>query len=99
MFAALALALRSLLAVTPTERSALGALYSATDGEDWANKSGWLGAGDPCEWFGVACKDGAVVRLDMRTGADWNQHHIGNSMAGTLPTQLSGAAGLTEASA
>ena len=94
MFAALALALRSLLAVTPTERSALGALYSATVGEDWANKSGWLGAGDPCEWFGVTCNDGAVVGLDMRTATDEYGSHIGNSMAGTLPSQLGGAAGL-----
>ena len=38
----------SLLNASPAERSALHALYAATDGEGWANKSGWLGAGDPC---------------------------------------------------
>jgi len=32
----------------------------------------------------------------MRTGTDEYGHHIGNSMAGTLPTQLSGAAGLAQ---
>ena len=84
----------ALLAATPLERSALHALYAATDGEGWANQSGWLGAGDPCDWFGVGCDGGAVVALDMRTGTDEYGHHFGNSMAGTLPTQLSGAAGL-----
>ena len=94
MLAALAPVLRSLLALTPAQRSALGALYAATDGEGWANKTGWLGASDPCEWFGVTCNDGAVVELNMRTGADEYGFNIGNSMAGTLPSQLSGAAGL-----
>ena len=84
------------LAASPAERSALHALYAATDGKGWANKSGWLGAVDPCDWFGVACDGGAVVALDMRTSFNAYGDHIGNSMAGTLPSQLSGVAGLAE---
>ena len=89
-----ALTLRWLLAASPAERSALDALYAATEGEGWANKSGWLGAGDPCEWFGVACAGGTVLELSMQTFTDASRLGIGNSMAGTLPSQLSGVAGL-----
>ena len=75
-----ALSVRSLLAASPAERLALDALYEATEGEGWANRTGWLGASDPCEWFGVTCHHGGVVGLDMQTGADEYGHRIGNSM-------------------
>jgi hypothetical protein len=34
------------------EREALIAIYNATDGDNWSNKTGWLGdAGTECDWL------------------------------------------------
>ena len=72
------------------QRKALRALYEATDGMGWTNKTGWLGGGDPCAppWFGLKCKDGMVVQLDSTTRLN-SSVEVGNSMGGTLPSQLS----------
>ena len=36
------------------ERDALVALYNSTDGANWTDNTGWMGAaGTECLWFGV----------------------------------------------
>lgn len=59
---------------------ALVAIYEATGGENWLNKTGWLEEADPCQWFGVSCSDGTVVALDL----------FGNNLTGTLPLEIGG---------
>lgn len=68
-------------AIPTTESQALRALYDATGGSNWTDKTGWLGApGTECSWAGVGCNsDGTnVVRLNL----------YGNNLVGTLPGDL-----------
>ena len=70
--------------------AALRAFYEATEGAHWTNKSGWLGGGNPCApWFGLKCaKDGTTVTaIVMNSG---RRVGVGNSIGGTLPTELGG---------
>lgn len=59
---------------------ALVAIYQATGGENWTNNTGWLQAGDPCQWHGVACFEGNVVALDL----------FSNNLTGALPIEIGG---------
>lgn len=69
--------------IPASERSALLALYSATDGPHWLNKEGWGGpVGTECEWEGVLCDymgSGAIV-VGLHLGA--------NRLTGVLPREL-----------
>jgi hypothetical protein len=66
--------------VPASERSALLALYDATDGSGWTDNSGWLGAVDTeCTWFGITC-DG----VDNVTGVDLHA----NNLNGSIPAEL-----------
>jgi len=38
-----------------TYRDALMELYSATDGANWKNNSGWGSTANYCTWYGVQC--------------------------------------------
>jgi hypothetical protein len=41
--------------VPQIELDALVALYNSTDGANWTDNTGWMGAaGNECSWFGVA---------------------------------------------
>lgn len=69
----------------PDERAALLALYDATNGAAWTNKTHWGdAAGTECTWFGVVCSDGHVLELQL----------IGNNLAGPLPAALGDLSGL-----
>jgi Leucine-rich repeat (LRR) protein len=65
--------------IPQAEKDALVALYNATDGAHWTNKSGWLQAGDPCTWYGVTCAEGHVTKLELRN----------NKLSGAIPPTLS----------
>jgi hypothetical protein len=63
-------------AIPAAEREALIAIYNATGGPNWTNRTGWLGAsGTECTWQGVNCSLDTVSWLDMDN----------NNMVGTLP--------------
>jgi Divergent InlB B-repeat domain/IPTL-CTERM motif len=66
-------------AVIPaSERAALQALYTSTNGASWAVNTNWNGAvGTECTWFGVTCSSGDanVTRIDLST----------NGLTGSLP--------------
>lgn len=65
--------------ISTSEREALIALYNSTDGDNWANNTGWLGAvGTECGWNGVTCSGGAVVILSLPA----------NNLIGTIPPEL-----------
>lgn len=66
------------LAQSVVERSALEALYHATDGPNWTNSDGWL-TGEPIgEWYGVTTYEGRVREIDL----------AGNGLVGRLPNEI-----------
>jgi hypothetical protein len=65
--------------IPSVEREALIALWSSTDGTNWSDNSGWLGAeGTECTWFGVTCDLGHVDQLNLS----------GNQLNGEIPPEL-----------
>jgi pre-peptidase/Leucine Rich Repeat (LRR) protein len=74
-------------AIPAAQRSALLALYNATGGSRWENRSGWLGkAGTECSWFGVECN---ASRTTV-TGLSLSD----NGLTGSLPASLGSLADL-----
>ena len=70
------------------QRAALRELYAATDGPNWRESLGWMGAeGTECSWHGVTCDDSGetVLRLDLS----------GNGLLGELPETLVALSDLT----
>jgi len=69
------------LPVPVQEREALLALYNATGGPDWSNRTNWL-SGDPCAngWHGVSCDLSGPNVTGIQLG--------GNGLAGSLPSEL-----------
>lgn len=75
-------------AIPATERTALTALYTSTNGAGWTTRTNWRNAGNTdfniagteCTWFGVTCDAGQthVTRIVLQ----------GNNLTGTLPAQL-----------
>ena len=68
------------------QRTALIALYNATAGANWTDKTNWLGAeGTECTWFGVQCDFGGnVSSLILRQ----------NNLVGSLPNELASLSAL-----
>ena len=61
------------------ERDALVALYNSTDGANWTDNTGWLGAaGTECDWYGITCSSGYVARISLSS----------NSLSGSIPAEL-----------
>jgi len=72
--------------VPQIERDALIALYNSTDGANWTDNTGWLGAvGTECSWLGVSCSSGNVTGI----------YFYENNLAGTIPTELGSLSQLT----
>ncbi len=60
------------------ECKALVALYTAGNGANWRNQTGWLITATPCQWVGVLCENGHVVELRLAN----------NNLAGAIPTNF-----------
>ena len=72
--------------VPQIERDALVTLYNSTDGANWTDNTGWMGAvGTECSWSGVTCTNGSVSRLWFWT----------NGLNGTIPSELGNLSNLT----
>lgn len=98
-FTTLALATSVLLALQgtatatthPDDITALNALYDATDGNNWTNKTGWK-SGDPCDdgWYGIECslpgENRRVIKLLLTN----------NNLTGNIPGQIGKLTGLLE---
>ncbi len=62
------------------QHSALMSLYTAANGDNWTNKTGWGGAqGTECTWFGVSCDAGGLV-TQLQLNA--------NNLVGPLPEAI-----------
>ncbi len=69
------------------DREALVALYNATGGANWTNKTNWLTNMHIGQWHGVTTDvNGHVTSLSIG----------GNQLSGTIPTQLGDLTNLTE---
>jgi Leucine-rich repeat (LRR) protein len=88
------LVLASLIAAVPcramvpaTQRTALIALYNATGGPGWTNRTGWLGkAGTECTWAGVTCDSAATTVTQLLLS--------NNGLTGSLPAAIGSLPGL-----
>ncbi|HMN29269.1 MAG TPA: hypothetical protein PKE45_14055, partial [Caldilineaceae bacterium] len=90
--------------------SALVALYQATNGAGWVNRTNWLANSQVCTWFGVTCVGGSVTQLRLQsnglsgtipatladlTALNWLELQY-NQLTGTIPPQLGTLSALTE---
>ncbi|MGE5464465.1 MAG: leucine-rich repeat domain-containing protein [Syntrophothermus sp.] len=60
------------------ECQALVTLYKKTNGDSWADHTGWLASQTPCNWYGVICQQGHVAELQLYY----------NKLAGSLPGEI-----------
>ena len=67
-----------------TDRAVLEALYQATGGPNWTDRTNWLTDAPLSEWFGVRTENGRVIVLDL----------YGNGLSGPIPTELGNLANL-----
>ena len=73
------LSLNDQVSCAPRDRAALEALYHATGGSGWTNRTNWLSPKPLSEWYGVTVdNNGCVTNLDLSD----------NQLTGTLPFQL-----------
>ncbi len=72
-------------AVVEQDSLALVALYNATDGDNWANNTGWLTA-PVSEWHGVTVDSNRVTKLVLSS----------NSLTGSLPPEIGNLINLRE---
>ena len=67
------------------DREALVALYNATNGANWTDKTNWLSKRPLGEWYGVTATDrGRVTELSL----------VDNNLRGEIPPELGGLSGL-----
>ena len=55
------------------------AFYNATDGDNWADNTGWLGSDPVGDWYGVTTNTGGRVTM---------LSHNFNQLSGSLPAAL-----------
>lgn len=68
-----------------SDRAALLALYNATNGAAWTNRTNWATAAPVDTWFGVTVSGGRVTSLSLPN----------NNLVGILPEKLGELTGLT----
>ena len=69
-----------------TDRAALEAIYRATGGGDWTNKTNWLSAAPLGDWYGVETNEqGRVTGLRLGGWVESQERHVGNGLSGSLP--------------
>jgi Leucine-rich repeat (LRR) protein len=95
---AASLPLNVVAAIPQTERDALIAIYNATNGAGWKDRTGWRNADDTdfndpgteCSWKGVHCDSGRTTVTLVYLGA--------NQLSGTIPVEIGNLTGLVNLS-
>lgn len=64
--------------IPSAECAALVAVYRSMNGSQWRNAGGWMVSEQPCEWFGVECRDGYVIEISLRD----------NLLSGIIPPEI-----------
>jgi len=66
--------------ITTDQATILLEFYSATGGDSWNDRTGWVGGkGDGCDWYGIQCDgDGNAVAINMKN----------NGLTGTPPSTI-----------
>ena len=86
------------ITVVNPDRTALMALYNATDGPNWVDNTNWLTDAPLGEWYGVDTDAaGRVVRIDLM--GQWDREggkSIPHGLWGTIPPELGSLANLEE---
>ena len=67
-------------------RTALEAIYQATNGDEWLDNENWMNGGDPCndveQWAGVICNTvddpNTIMYLNLKE----------NNLSGTIPSEI-----------
>ncbi len=72
------------IAVPASERQALIALYTATNGPGWINSTNWNTTADVCDWYGVTVTNGNVTEINLNN----------NNLAGNIPPEIGNLLGL-----
>ena len=72
------------------DRSALVALYNATDGPNWKNNDNWLTDAPLGSWYGVdTARDGRVTRLALEGRYDPEiRAYVPHGLTGSIPPEL-----------
>ena len=74
------------------DRVALVALYTATNGDNWDNNTGWSVPGssgdNPCGWYGITCNN----TNDRVTEINFDNNHF----QGSLPAEIGNLTALTK---
>jgi Leucine-rich repeat (LRR) protein/serine/threonine protein kinase len=71
--------------IPTSEYEALVALYTATNGEQWKDNTGWLATRNPCDWYGITCQNRHVTHVELRK----------NQLVGPIPPEVSNLKKLT----
>ncbi|WP_353571336.1 leucine-rich repeat domain-containing protein [Candidatus Albibeggiatoa sp. nov. BB20] len=53
--------------------------YQTTGGDNWTDNEGWLQTHQPCDWYGIRCENGSVVKLVL------GNLFIDNNLTGNIP--------------
>lgn len=72
--------------VLQSDSLALVALYNATNGPSWTNRSGWL-TGPVSTWYGITVTSNRVTQIILGD-VDNAPPQTGNNLTGTIPSQL-----------
>lgn len=64
--------------IPQAECDALVSLYTATNGTNWWDNSGWLVTNTPCDWYGITCQNERVHEIALG----------GNQLQGSLSSAL-----------
>ena len=85
------------ITVVNPDRTALMALYNATDGPNWVDNTNWLTDAPLGEWYGVDTDAaGRVVRIDL--SGRWDneaQRSLSHGLRGDFPAELANLTALT----
>ena len=75
-------------AASEADKAALQALYNATDGDNWTNKTGWdFTQPLTSSWHGVTVTNGRVTELDL-SGENIDGTVNRGGLSGSLPVEL-----------